>query len=119
VGTFNLWAVERAGIRIAARSIFYLKSNVWFGDWLEIAHWREFSLGRRLFQLPGAVSMEFKVDRDRKMHAAFEAGQSVEQLGEIHGLTQERVRAILVSERNKRTFSPEPYYRRIRQNFDS
>jgi hypothetical protein len=60
--------------------------------------------------------MKYKADRNRTMHAAFEAGQSIEQLGEIHGLTRESVRAILINERLKRSVSPETYYRLLRQN---
>ena len=53
-------------------------------------------------------------DRNRRMFAAFEAGQSLEQLGEYHGLTPVRVRAILMDEKHRRIVSPEPFYRSLR-----
>jgi hypothetical protein len=48
------------------------------------------------------------------MFAAFEAGQSLEQLGAAFGLTQARVRAVLTDEKNRRTVSPAPFYRTLR-----
>ena len=56
-----------------------------------------------------------KAKRDREILAAFEAGRSVEDLSEIHGLTCERITKILTAERHKRSLSPEPFYRAIRQ----
>jgi hypothetical protein len=53
-------------------------------------------------------------DRNRQIFAAFQAGQSLEQLGEDHGLTPGRVRAILLDEKHRRTVSPEPFYRTLR-----
>ena len=55
-----------------------------------------------------------KSDRNRRMFAAFEAGQSIEQLGGVHRLTQARVRAVLTDEKHKRTVSPDPFYRTLR-----
>jgi hypothetical protein len=55
-----------------------------------------------------------KSDRNRHIFAAFEAGQSLEQLGEYHGLTPARVHAILMDEKHRRTISPEPFYRTLR-----
>jgi hypothetical protein len=59
--------------------------------------------------------MEYMADRNREIFAAFEAGQSIEQLSEVHGLTSTRLRAIMVAERHKRIISPEPFYRSLRQ----
>ena len=58
--------------------------------------------------------MPLKSERNRRMFAAFEAGQSLAQLGEIHGLTQARVRAVITDEKNRRTVSPEAFYRSLR-----
>jgi len=55
-----------------------------------------------------------KSDRNRQIFAAFEAGQSLEQLGEYHCLSPSRVRAILMDEKHRRTVSPEPFYRTLR-----
>lgn len=55
-----------------------------------------------------------KSDRNRNMFAAFEAGQSLEQLGEAHRLTPARVRAVLMDEKNRRIISPDPFYRSLR-----
>jgi hypothetical protein len=55
-----------------------------------------------------------KSDRNRHIFAAFEAGQSLKQLGDVHCLTQARVRAVLMAEKHKRTVSPEPFYRTLR-----
>ena len=60
--------------------------------------------------------MEPKTDRDRQILAAFEAGQSVEALCGIHGLSRERINKILTAERHKRTVSPKPFYRAIRES---
>jgi hypothetical protein len=48
------------------------------------------------------------------MFAAFEAGRSLTQLGEDHGLTQPRVRAVLTDEKHRRVISTEPFYRALR-----
>jgi len=58
--------------------------------------------------------MALKSDRNRQMFAAFEAGQSLEQLGEHHSLSPGRVHAVLMAEKHKRTVSPEPFYRSLR-----
>jgi Mor family transcriptional regulator len=58
--------------------------------------------------------MEYTADRNREIYAAFAAGQSIEQLSEIHGLSISRLRAIVVAERHKRIISPEPFYRSLR-----
>ncbi len=58
--------------------------------------------------------MSPKSDRNRRMFDAFEAGQSLAQLGDIYCLTQARVRAVLTDEKHKRTVSPEPFYRTLR-----
>ena len=58
--------------------------------------------------------MTSKSDRNRHMFAAFEAGQSLDQLGDAHCLTPTRVRAVITAERHKRTVSPEPFYRTLR-----
>ena len=58
--------------------------------------------------------MALKSDRNRGIFAAFEAGQSPEQLGECHGLTPGRVRAVLTDEKHRRTVSPDPFYRSLR-----
>jgi hypothetical protein len=55
-----------------------------------------------------------KSDRNRNIFAAFEAGQSLAQLEDVHCLTQGRIRAVLTAEKHKRTVSPEPFYRIIR-----
>jgi Mor family transcriptional regulator len=52
--------------------------------------------------------------RNREIFARFQAGQSVESLAQQHGLSVDRVRSILVDESNRRTFSPEPFYRALR-----
>jgi hypothetical protein len=49
------------------------------------------------------------------MLAAFEAGRTVQQLCEDHGLSDLRVRALLADERNRQALSPEPFYRKLRQ----
>lgn len=59
--------------------------------------------------------MKNKTARDREIFVAFEARRSLEQLCEIYGLTCDRVRAIVTAEQHKRTVSPEPFYRAIRQ----
>jgi hypothetical protein len=58
--------------------------------------------------------MSPKSDRNRRMFAAFLAGQSLEQLGADHALTHLRVRAVLTDEKNRRIVSPDPFYRSLR-----
>lgn len=53
-------------------------------------------------------------DRNRQIHTAFAAGRTVAELGEDYGLTQLRVRAILLDENHRRVVSPEPFYCEIR-----
>jgi hypothetical protein len=48
------------------------------------------------------------------MFARFKAGQSVESLAEQFGLSADRVRAILMDEKNRFIVSPEPFYRALR-----
>jgi len=55
-----------------------------------------------------------KSDRNQQIFAAFEAGQSLEQLGEYHGLSPARVYAVLMDEKHRRTVSPKPFYRSLR-----
>ena len=59
--------------------------------------------------------MERKTERDRQILAAFEAGKSIEELSQVHGLTSKRITAILTTERHKRTVSMDPFYRSIRK----
>jgi Mor family transcriptional regulator len=61
------------------------------------------------------MSMAPKSDRNRLIFAAFEAGRSLEQLGEDHALSHARVRAVLTDEKHKRVISPEPFYRALRR----
>ena len=72
------------------------------------------SLLRWLELFSHRIQMAPKSDRNRNIFAAFEAGQSLAQLGDVHCLTQGRVRAVLTAEKHKRTVSPEPFYRIIR-----
>jgi len=60
------------------------------------------------------IEMAPKSDRNRQIFAAFEAGQSLEQLGEYHGLSPARIHAVLMAEKHKRIISPEPFYRSLR-----
>lgn len=52
--------------------------------------------------------------RNRKIFDAFENGESIVQLAKAHGLSENRIRAILIEEKNKRALSLDPYYRRLR-----
>jgi hypothetical protein len=54
-------------------------------------------------------ALERKAERDREIHAALEVGQSVEELGDVHGITCERIANIVTAERHRRTVSPEPF----------
>ena len=58
--------------------------------------------------------MSRKSDRNRMMFAAFAEGRSMEQLGEDHALTFERVRAVLTDEKHRRIVSLDPFYRTLR-----
>ena len=55
-----------------------------------------------------------KSERDRRMFAAFEAGRTLEQLGDEHALSYQRVRAVLTAETHKRVVSLDPFYRTLR-----
>ena len=55
-----------------------------------------------------------KLDRNRRMFTAFAQGRTLEQLGEEHALTCQRVRAVLIDEKNRRNHSVEPFYRSLR-----
>lgn len=54
-------------------------------------------------------------ERDHAILVAFEAGRTLEQLSGDYELKADRVRAIIAAERHRRTVSPEPFYRSIRQ----
>jgi Mor family transcriptional regulator len=58
--------------------------------------------------------MSRKSDRNRMMFDAFAEGRSMEQLGEEHALTFERVRAVLTDEKHRRIVSLDPFYRALR-----
>jgi Mor family transcriptional regulator len=60
--------------------------------------------------------MRWKEERNRKILAAHEAGLSMLELAHDFRLTVARIRVILIDERNKRSFSPAPYYRELREN---
>ena len=60
--------------------------------------------------------MKLKTDRNRVMFAAFQSGRTIEQIGEDYRLTWNRVRAILTDEKHRRTVSPEPFYRALRNS---
>jgi Mor family transcriptional regulator len=66
--------------------------------------------------MSGAESMDLRKTgtRNREIFSGFERGQSVENLAEQHGLSVARVRVVLVDETNRRSFSPEPFYRALR-----
>ena len=55
-----------------------------------------------------------KNDRNRKMIALFEAGNSIEALMTWYGLSKNRVMAILRDEKNRRAASTDPFYRAFR-----
>jgi hypothetical protein len=59
-------------------------------------------------------TVPLKSDRNRRMFAAFAQGQTLEQLGEEHALTRQRVRAVLTDEMHRRNHSVEPFYRSLR-----
>ncbi len=64
---------------------------------------------------PQLVHMFKTANRNREMFAAFQAGQTIEQLCGDYGLSKTRVQAILADEKNRQTISPEPFYRAIRK----
>lgn len=53
-------------------------------------------------------------ERDRQIYIAFQAGRTIQQLGEDYALTRTRVRAVLTQEGHRRTVSPELFYSRMR-----
>jgi hypothetical protein len=53
-------------------------------------------------------------DRNREMMAAFDAGKTIEQLACDYRLTEDWVRTVLAAEKQRRLFSPEPFYRELR-----
>ena len=58
--------------------------------------------------------MQRNIERDRKIHEAFEAGLGLEQLSKTYGLSCERIGKIITAERHKIAVSPAPFYRAIR-----
>ena len=70
--------------------------------------------GAFLARLSHRIEMAPKSDRNRQIFAAFEAGQSLEQLSEHHGLSPGRVYAVLTDEKHRRKVSPKPFYRFLR-----
>jgi hypothetical protein len=61
-----------------------------------------------------------KLTRNQGLIAEFEAGQTIDQLMAKYDLSNNRVRAILADERNRRIASALPFYRefRYRQGLD-
>jgi len=59
--------------------------------------------------------MQRKSDRDFAILVAFEAGRTLEELAEDYAVKVERVRAIIIAERHRRTVSPDRFYRSLRQ----
>ena len=72
-------------------------------------------LPRPGFFLATRISMPPKTDRNRRIMADFEAGQSPEQLSAEYGLTVLRVLAVLTDEKHRRRVSPDPFYRSLRR----
>jgi hypothetical protein len=64
---------------------------------------------------PQLAHMFKTANRNRKMFAVFQAGQTIEQLCQDHGLSKTRIQAILADEKNRQTVSPEPFYRALRK----
>jgi Mor family transcriptional regulator len=52
--------------------------------------------------------------RDREIFLAFEQGVTIQQLVRLFGLAEKSVRAVLASERNRRSASPDKYYAALR-----
>jgi len=48
--------------------------------------------------------------RNRALIAAYEAGEPVERLAQMYGVSSKRVRAIIADEQNRRRVSKEPFY---------
>jgi hypothetical protein len=55
-----------------------------------------------------------KAKRNREILLAVVKGVSPEEVAALHNLTLQRVQAIVVAERNKIAFSPDPTYRAMR-----
>jgi Mor family transcriptional regulator len=55
------------------------------------------------------------MDRNREIFSRFKAGMTVERLAEQHGLTIQRIRALLIDERHRHNLSPELFYRARRR----
>ena len=55
------------------------------------------------------MSFRQYTDRNREMLAERERGSSLEDLARKYGLRRTTVKALLVSERNRRSFQPMPY----------
>jgi hypothetical protein len=60
--------------------------------------------------------MSYNAERNRVMLSAYEAGRTIEQLAEDHGLAIASVGSILTGERHRRRESPEPFYRALRRS---
>jgi len=58
--------------------------------------------------------MPRKSERNRRIFTAFAQGRTLEQLGQEHALTCNRINAVLMDERHKRAHSVEPFYRSLR-----
>ena len=71
------------------------------------------SLARDLCQKKRA-RMARTEDRNRKMLAAYEAGRTMQELGQDYGLSVPSVSHILTAERHRREVSPHPFYRALR-----
>ena len=54
------------------------------------------------------------MDRNREIFSSFKAGTTVESLAEQHGLTVQRIRALLIDEKHKHEISPEYFYQALR-----
>jgi Mor family transcriptional regulator len=55
-----------------------------------------------------------KTARNRGIYAAFQSGESVDQLAARHGLSKASIVSILNAEKNKMAVSPDPAYRALR-----
>jgi Mor family transcriptional regulator len=55
-----------------------------------------------------------KLTRNQGLIAEFEAGRTIDQLTAKYDLSENRVRAILADERNRRIASALPFYREFR-----
>ena len=72
-------------------------------------------LPRPGFFLATRASMPPKTDRNLRIMADFEAGQSLEQLSADRGLTILRIQAVLTDEKHRRCVSPDRFYRSLRR----